>query len=795
MPVNLNQPSYQRLRVEHAERRRPIAFWVGAGLSQPAGLPNWPGLRQTLLERALEQAATLPPTEGTEKEAALEQAASAASLWDSFQILKNEMGRTEFREEIRDILGHAFEADIPETYRAIWSLPGVRGMLTLNLDEFAGRSHKRTRLAEDAAVFVGRQAADYAHILSAGRPFIANLHGVMDAQSSWVFTRDEISQLISTSGYKEFISFVFCQMTVVFCGISAEDSAAGGLLEGLTNAGLDLGRHYWITHRADAATHRWAANAGLAVIRYTPESRGSGPEDHTSPLLELFADLRSYVSTDVSVSPLIPAVTTITSLPPCRELLSREADELRTLLSGYAKNLLEVENHDSTSNYTAFLHEYAPCIHQAWWLTSDEPYNRFYGHIIERQISSSPFSTVWCLRAPDSSQLALKVLRIENLSSGAEIDSFRRGIQSLEYLTRADVPGTPKLFAAFEMPTSLIMEFVEGGSLQELGASRTFDPWRDGIPIIESVCRHLRYGHNLPQGVLHRDVRPSNIMLPYFHWQPDFLEETPDKYDVKLLNYDMSWHANAKGQTIAGNIEESGYYAPELLSQESGRSTLVDSFGVGMCIYYAFTRSRPPAGGSKSTDWVELLNSGFRFNPRLSWRSAPMRMRRLVARATSPAAEDRPMIDQIGAELGLVRQAVSGAIQELPADFWAEELIAQSEQAEYDTDPSGTVFSREPRPGRKISISGDARGRKVVLSFRNQALASTNRSGLDRLWSEKLQSARNILSSSGWSVKDDTRYGNMEMLLVAECSLDELKKMFGNITAGLKRGLDQIRVE
>ena len=797
MPFNVSQPIYQRLRTIHAERRRPVVFWVGAGLSQPANLPSWPGLRDMLLARAIETAATLPEAEGRVKEQALEKITSKMSLWDAFQTLKKEMGRVEFREEIREIFKNSTEASIPEIYTEIWNLPGVRGMLTLNLDEFASRSHRRTRLTEDPAVFFGRDAPDYAHILAAGRAFIGNLHGVMDANNSWVFTRDEISQLVSTPGYKEFVGFVFGQMTVVFLGISAEDGAAGGFLETLTRSGLDLGSHFWITSRTDATTHGWAAEAGLGVIRYIEDHAAGGAPDHTTPLLEMFADMRAYISRDARVSPLIPDIIAIASLPSVKELRTKDDDELRGLLSGYAKVLLEKEGSSDRINYNKFLREYAPCIHQAWYITSDPPFNKFYNYHVEERISSSPFSTVWRLRAEDGSSLALKVLRIENLENGPEIESLRRGIQSLGYLTKAAIPGTATLVTAYEIPTSVIMEFVDGENLQDLANSGSFDLWHDGLPILMKVCEHLRYGHNLPQGVLHRDVRPSNIMVPNFYWQVDFQPDGPQKHEVKLLNYDMSWHANAKGQTIAGNLQESGYYAPEQMSSlaDQSRTTLVDSYGVGMCIYYTFTRQAPPAAGSKSTDWPSLLDQGFRPNARLTWRSAPVRLRRLMERATSPRPEERPMIDQIGAELRLLQQAITGETRNLPADFWAEDLISRSEEAEYKTVAGGTGFLREPREGRSIILEGDLRNNLVILKFRNQAMASTNRSGLDRVWADKLQRARGILSSSGWSIRDETRYGNMELLLSADVSLDVLRAKFTQLLDGLQRGLTQVRIE
>jgi hypothetical protein len=44
------QPSYLALRDIVSEGTRPIVAWVGAGLSAPAGLPLWGGLKKHLCD-------------------------------------------------------------------------------------------------------------------------------------------------------------------------------------------------------------------------------------------------------------------------------------------------------------------------------------------------------------------------------------------------------------------------------------------------------------------------------------------------------------------------------------------------------------------------------------------------------------------------------------------------------------------------------------------------------------------------------------------------------------------------
>lgn len=48
----LSQPTLQRLKTAYAEKKtgRGIVFFVGSGLSRPAGLPDWKSLAETLAE-------------------------------------------------------------------------------------------------------------------------------------------------------------------------------------------------------------------------------------------------------------------------------------------------------------------------------------------------------------------------------------------------------------------------------------------------------------------------------------------------------------------------------------------------------------------------------------------------------------------------------------------------------------------------------------------------------------------------------------------------------------------------
>ncbi|MDQ1080343.1 protein kinase domain-containing protein [Pseudoroseomonas cervicalis] len=784
----------QRLKEAYAERRRPVVFWVGAGLSAPASLPTWGTLRDNLVVEALEGIGPKNTPEAQEKENLLEIAKASNNYWDSFETVKTVMGKPNFIASIRRSL-KTKDNNIPDVYKEIWSLRGVNAVLTLNMDKFVERAHRRMRPKEDPVVFSGRDAPSYMHVLGDRKPFIANLHGTIDDQNSWIFTKSEVDHLYSISGYQEFITTIFASSIVVFIGISADDAAAGGNLYNLTQKNMDLGEHFWITHRTGISD--WASRAGIQVISYEPDSTGPEIHKHTNPLCSILREIKSFKSRDKPAASVLAQVELRESLDSPRELRMLDDDDLRLALSGHARYLVEKFG-PSSKEYNEFLVKYASNIHQSWHISTDGENNTFYGYKVLEQIHGSSFSTVWKVEDSESRRMALKLLRIDNIKSGIQIDSFRRGVQSLQFLTNSQVPATARLFNAFEIPTSYVMEYVDGSSLQNIIPSGMVNIYPDCLNIMSKVCAHLYYSHNLPQSVLHRDIRPSNIMLPYI-----MLEEADAKtlnvsrYDVVLLNYDMSWHSNAAGETIAGNMEEAGYYAPEQLvtAGEKARSTYVDSYGVGMTLFYAFSGISPPNGGSNSRDWLKILSEKIRNDNRLSWRSAPARLRRLIQGATEPEVEDRLSITRIKTDLEILSRAISGNLDRIPVDFWAEEIMFRCEEAEYQATNSGYSFVRNPRAGRSIVISGDEKSKSISVQFKNQAIASTDRKNIDRLWFDKLSSAKQILQSHGWDISNESRYGQREILLFASVKVEDARISLAKLVTGLQRGLQAVRLD
>lgn len=243
--LDTDQESFVSLRDIVCERTRPIVAWLGSGLSVPAGLPTWSSLRDSLGSALESKIRGMPEDDKAAKGmlARLELARKEDDLWLAFQLLQKDLGRASYIAEIRRALSKADSCDIPANYALIWNLR-LSGVFTLSLDRLIMRAYSNSFPGKQVIEFNGKRAGNFAHVLQGVTPFVANLHGVSADESSWVFTHDEIRDLLRDEGYREFVRTVIMARTIIFVGISADDLAVGGHLTALTNTGVDFSNHF-----------------------------------------------------------------------------------------------------------------------------------------------------------------------------------------------------------------------------------------------------------------------------------------------------------------------------------------------------------------------------------------------------------------------------------------------------------------------------------------------------------------------------------------------------------------------
>jgi serine/threonine-protein kinase len=177
--------------------------------------------------------------------------------------------------------------------------------------------------------------------------------------------------------------------------------------------------------------------------------------------------------------------------------------------------------------------------------------------------------------------VALKVLRQDRLANEAFV---RRFLSEAKALGRLDHPNIVRVFNVDRDGDTvyIAMEFIEGESLASLMKQRPFPP-ESLAEFGATVAEALDSAHR--KGIVHRDVKPSNILL-----------KADGRFKITDFGIARIEDPSAPEQTQAGEILGTpAYMSPEqVLSRPvDGRS---DLFSLGIILYELATGVRPFGG-------------------------------------------------------------------------------------------------------------------------------------------------------------------------------------------------------
>ena len=740
MSFHSDQPSHLALRSIIAEKTNKLVIWVGSGLSASAGLPTWRQLKESLVAQLKEKAHEISQPDATSLKKAAIRAEDTDNYWLAFQILRKHLGKASYQAAIREALRPATTASCPEVYHNIWNLRPA-GVLNLNLDRLATRALGEVSPGRYSTEFSGRQANEFLHVLRNPHPFIANLHGVTDNASSWVLTKGELDYLVGSQGYQTLIKSCLTTTTILFIGITVDDAAVAAHLRRLTTAGIDIGNHYWLTNRRDLGTDIWAEHLGVQVIRY--RNHGDIPE--------FFDDILKFVPEEEdSIPPVVPrGFETINDedLPNPQEILQLRPEEIREILNARAKTILSSKSSASYSEYQQFITKYDEAIYHAWYISEISSPSKFCGFTLARYAARGAFGRVYEAKSPDGSQVAIKVLLEEVRRDPAMLRSFRRGVRSMQYLVARGVVGMVEYKEASEIPAFVVMDWVEGPTLTEARSSHLINDWESILKIGCQMTDIISRAHAIPERVLHRDIRPSNIMLEGVH-----SDSIP--WRVVVLDFDLSWHLGALEQSVVhGPVF--GYLAPEQIEDRPGVSTrhaAVDSFGVGMTLYFMISGKDPIPEQHLHFNWAETVLGASARHGSPTWQSLPFRYARLVTNATQDSQSDRWDLAQIRDELRRLMDALMYPDRVASAELIADEIAARTDRTYHWSDETGTAIIKLVS-GLVISISGDESKRQMVINLNWSSSDRQERKNVAKWMAPAADRCKKILRSSGWTIR------------------------------------------
>jgi eukaryotic-like serine/threonine-protein kinase len=206
---------------------------------------------------------------------------------------------------------------------------------------------------------------------------------------------------------------------------------------------------------------------------------------------------------------------------------------------------------------------------------------------LERRLGAGGFGVVWL--AWDEKlerEVAVKAIPLEN-GGGERVEREARAAARLNH------PGIVGVYelAHDEHDVYLVSELVRGRTLAELlraGAVADRDVARIGM----ALCEALDHAHQ--RGVIHRDVKPQNVMV--------VADPAAGAGFAKLADFGVAHVASGEALTRTGDVVGTlAYMAPE--QAEGARTTPAsDVYSLALSLYEAWTGSNPVrAGGPAAT--------------------------------------------------------------------------------------------------------------------------------------------------------------------------------------------------
>lgn len=212
------------------------------------------------------------------------------------------------------------------------------------------------------------------------------------------------------------------------------------------------------------------------------------------------------------------------------------------------------------------------------------------GYQIEAVIGQGGMATVYrAFQQQLDRWVAIKVLKRLHPQDSTFLQSFRREARAIASLRHPNIL-TVYDYGEEEGIPYIVMEHVPGGTLETVIDSEGM-AWEEVADLVFPVARALAYAHT--QGIIHCDVKPSNILLS----RPDW----PLLADFGLLR--LHDQDAVKSGSLSGTPN---YASPEQIMGERLAATS-DVYSLGLILYQLITGHLPFSDVSAKSKILQRL--------------------------------------------------------------------------------------------------------------------------------------------------------------------------------------------
>jgi len=203
---------------------------------------------------------------------------------------------------------------------------------------------------------------------------------------------------------------------------------------------------------------------------------------------------------------------------------------------------------------------------------------------VDRYLGEGAFAEVYRVKHKFLGRQALKVFK-NTINSQKEIE---QKLTEAIILSKIGHPNIIRVFDAgiFSLNNNkygyFTMEYIAGGNLESFWKSHkaNFIPLNDSIEIIKQICRGLAVAHSETPAVIHRDIKPQNILVGY----------DTEGIRVKIGDFGLARQVNPL-TLLASAAGTPAFKPPEFLHNTD--SCAGDTWAIGTIMYLLITDRLP----------------------------------------------------------------------------------------------------------------------------------------------------------------------------------------------------------
>ncbi|MCW2990692.1 MAG: serine/threonine protein kinase [Solirubrobacterales bacterium] len=296
------------------------------------------------------------------------------------------------------------------------------------------------------------------------------------------------------------------------------------------------------------------------------------------------------------------------------------------------------------------------------------------------ELGSGGFGAVWLAR-DERLERMVAVKRIPVLGAAAAARAEKEALAA----ARLSHPAVVSLYEAGrdDGAVYLVSELVRGHTLHELLGDGALSD-RDVLLIGMAMCDALAHAHS--RGVIHRDVKPGNVLIP---------ESGGEGVVAKLTDFGIARITGDDALTATGDVVGTlAYMAPEQ-AEGRGATAASDLYSLALCLYEALCGVNPVRGPNAA---ATARNVGMRL-------PALQRMRRDLPRGLCAALDASLLADpSMRGSLDSLRLALSESLSDVGDEPGTVEAPLDWAAKGTQTAVSTALRRRRPREPRPIVV-------------------------------------------------------------------------------------------